>query len=77
MIVRTESARMRTQRKEHTRQAAAALMAGTADAACMIDSNHHLFSADGISELAARGFFFGLLATIIAIGAPVLLLLQT
>jgi phosphonate transport system substrate-binding protein len=30
------------------RQAAAALMAGTADAACMIDSNYHLFSAEGV-----------------------------
>jgi ABC-type phosphate/phosphonate transport system substrate-binding protein len=35
------------------RQAAAALMAGTADAACMIDSNHHLFSAEGVLRVGS------------------------
>jgi len=58
MIFRTESARMRTQRKEHTRQAAAALMAGMADAACMIDSNHHLFSAEGILRAGSTRVLF-------------------
>jgi phosphonate transport system substrate-binding protein len=32
------------------RQAAAALMAGAADAACMIESNYHLFSAEGVLQ---------------------------
>jgi ABC-type phosphate/phosphonate transport system substrate-binding protein len=30
------------------RQAAAALMAGAADAACMIESNYHLFGSEGV-----------------------------
>jgi ABC-type phosphate/phosphonate transport system substrate-binding protein len=32
------------------RQAAAALMAGAADAACMIESNYHFFSAEGVLQ---------------------------
>jgi phosphonate transport system substrate-binding protein len=32
------------------RQAAAALMAGAADAACMIESNYHLFGSEGVLQ---------------------------